>query len=181
MSKTRETKQIESLVFRKYFIDYGQRCAFEVRFSDWKHKIRGRVDFVAVDREDKFTFVEIKQSLQDFNGKTGHNLYGDRNYYAMTRDLYEKVKDKIPKGVGVLVKQEQKHSKFLGCRLYEMQVVKRCGKIDYKLTDRQRLRLKKDMFTACNSTIHRLLRNYRYDITNKELFNKHKTGWIRNV
>ena len=57
MAKTEITKQIESVVFKKYFLDYSMRCAFEVPFEG------GRVDFVAVDRNNKFIFVEIKRLL----------------------------------------------------------------------------------------------------------------------
>jgi hypothetical protein len=145
MAKTDVTKQLESIVFHKYFIKNGERCAFEVSFVDRKNEIRGRVDFVAMDREGRFTFVEIKQSVSDFNSKTGHNLYGDKNYYAMPLELYEKVYDKISKGVGVMVIKEHDWTHSLGYIHYEAEIIKRCSKIAYKLTPQKRERQKKDM------------------------------------
>lgn len=48
---------------------------------------------------------EIKSSIQDFN--SGHHItfVGHYNYYIMPKELYEKVKDKIPDYVGVYTQQ----------------------------------------------------------------------------
>lgn len=145
---------------------YSHRCAFEV----WVR--RGRVDFVSRDREGKYTFVEIKVSVADFNSRSGHNFYGDKNYYAMPADLYEKVKDKIPKGIGVLVPKILEYEN-LGYEKYELEVVRRAGKIDNTLTNEERNDFRRRMLTSCNSTINRLLRDYRYKITDEEKANKY--------
>lgn len=49
------------------------------------------------------TCVEIKISVSDFHSDHGHNFVGHCNYYAMPTELYKKVKDEIPDGVGVLL------------------------------------------------------------------------------
>jgi hypothetical protein len=48
---------------------------------------------------------EIKSSIQDFN--SGHHItfVGHFNYYIMPKELYDKVKDKIPDYVGVYVQE----------------------------------------------------------------------------
>ncbi|MDR1630068.1 MAG: hypothetical protein LBS36_07655 [Oscillospiraceae bacterium] len=46
---------------------------------------------------------EIKVSLSDFKSKHGHNFVGNLNYYIVPNELYPKVKDLIPEGIGVLV------------------------------------------------------------------------------
>ena len=49
------------------------------------------------------TCVEIKISVSDFHSDHGHNFVGHCNYYAMPTELYKKVKNEIPDGVGVLL------------------------------------------------------------------------------
>ena len=53
--------------------------------------------------QGKFYCYEIKSCVADFNSKNGHNFIGDLNYYVMTQELHEQVKDKIPYFVGVYV------------------------------------------------------------------------------
>ena len=50
-----------------------------------------------------FYCYEIKSSVEDFNSKNGHNFIGDFNYYVMPFEVYEKVKNNIPYGIGVHV------------------------------------------------------------------------------
>jgi hypothetical protein len=49
---------------------------------------------------------EIKVSKSDFHSKAAVTFYGNFNYYAMPRELYEKVKQEIPDGIGVFVADE---------------------------------------------------------------------------
>ena len=55
-----------------------------------------------IEKGDFYCF-EVKSCVEDFNSKNGHNFIGDYNYYVMTQETYEKVKDRIPYFVGVLV------------------------------------------------------------------------------
>ena len=49
-----------------------------------------------------FYCYEIKSCVEDFKSKNGHNFIGDLNYYVMSEDVYEKVKQLIPYDIGVL-------------------------------------------------------------------------------
>lgn len=44
---------------------------------------------------------EIKVSVSDFRSKAANTFCGHFNYYVMTKELYEKVADEIPKHIGV--------------------------------------------------------------------------------
>lgn len=46
---------------------------------------------------------EIKVSVSDFKSKAKKTFCGHFNYYVMTKELYEKVKDEIPAHIGVYV------------------------------------------------------------------------------
>lgn len=71
-----------------------------------------RIDFMRFDpvnntvsgiEKGDFYCYEVKSSIEDFHSKNGHNFLGDYNYYVMPEDVYEKVKNEIPYGVGVFV------------------------------------------------------------------------------
>ena len=67
-----------------------------MRFNPVNNSISG------IEKGDFYCY-EIKSSVEDFQSKHGHNFIGDFNYYVMLEDVYEKVKDDIPYGIGVLV------------------------------------------------------------------------------
>jgi hypothetical protein len=46
---------------------------------------------------------EIKISNSDFHSKCKKTFVGNFNYYVMPKELYEEVKDEIPKEIGVFV------------------------------------------------------------------------------
>lgn len=64
---------------------------------------RRRVDFMETNTKGVIRCYEIKISKADFHSKNGHNFAGHLNYYVMTSELYEQVKNEIPDHVGVLV------------------------------------------------------------------------------
>lgn len=49
------------------------------------------------------TCFEMKITKADFKSKNGHNFVGNRNYYVMPKDLYESVKELVPKDIGVII------------------------------------------------------------------------------
>lgn len=69
----------------------------------------GRVDMVMYhrgyrDRQATFRFYEMKISVEDFKSLHGHNFEGHYNYYVLPNlELFAKIKDRIPAGVGCLV------------------------------------------------------------------------------
>ena len=46
---------------------------------------------------------EIKVTKADFKSKNGHNFVGNHNFYIVPDELYSKVADLIPAGIGVIL------------------------------------------------------------------------------
>lgn len=91
-----------------------------------------RVDYMAYRPQNQtvsgiekghFTVYEVKSCVEDFRSKNGHNFIAEKNYYVMPLDVYEKVKDEVPYGVGVYCQHASK--KYLTC-------VKQCKRRDRK-------------------------------------------------
>lgn len=138
MSKSNLTKEIEE----RLHIFYGDthHCAEEVtlpeKFETYTdkngniaHRFYERIDFVACkcgkeyQKKNKiFVCVEIKVSKGDFNSDCANSFVGNKNYYAMPEELYEKVKDTIPKHVGVLVPHRNTMKIIKQSRVVKMQV-----------------------------------------------------------
>ena len=68
-----------------------------------KTKVRERCDYVTYDTKGIFRFYEIKISKSDFHSKAHNTFLGHFGYYVLTEELYQLVKDEIPKGIGVYV------------------------------------------------------------------------------
>ena len=49
------------------------------------------------------TCFEVKITVSDFKSENGHNFHGNRNYYAVPVDIYDKVKDLVPPEIGIIV------------------------------------------------------------------------------
>lgn len=99
MAKTLETEQLERLLWRRT-VRLGVFGCFEVTIGWYGDE---RVDYMTYDTKGIVRCYEIKTSLSDFNSKAKLSFVGNYNYYALTPDLYEKVKDKIPDGIGAFV------------------------------------------------------------------------------
>lgn len=67
-----------------------------MRFNPVNNTVSG------IEKGDFFCY-EVKSSIEDFHSKNGHNFLGDYNYYVMPEEVFEKVKNKVPYYVGVLV------------------------------------------------------------------------------
>jgi len=79
--------------------DYGTSSQIRVDYMKFKPKN----NTISGIEKGCFYCYEIKSCVEDFNSKNGHNFIGDYNYYVMNRELYEKIKYKLPYFVGVLV------------------------------------------------------------------------------
>ena len=82
---------------------------FEVTFGTrdvWSHGKRERVDFMTYDTEGVIKCYEIKVSESDFNSDAATSFIGHYNYYVMPSQLYFRVKNKIPKEIGVILFDE---------------------------------------------------------------------------
>lgn len=60
-----------------------------------------RVDYMTYDTKGIWRCYEIKVSKADFHSKANNSFIGHYNYYVMTKELFEQVKDEIPKHIGV--------------------------------------------------------------------------------
>ena len=66
-----------------------------------------RVDYMTLDTKGIWRCYEIKISKSDFHSKAKNTFVGHYNYYVMTPELYEMVKDEIPKHVGAFIGSEK--------------------------------------------------------------------------
>ena len=48
------------------------------------------------------TCYEIKISVSDFKSPNGHNFHGNKNYYVVPHDIYDKIKDLVPEDIGII-------------------------------------------------------------------------------
>ena len=99
MAKTQLTIDIEKALWN-YTSKMGVFGCFEVTIG-WYGK--ERVDYMTYDTKDIWRCYEIKVSKSDFHSKAKKTFVGHFNYFVMPTELYEEVKDEIPKHIGVLV------------------------------------------------------------------------------
>lgn len=137
MSNRKEITEMLSLAVEKHINPYNDPRIYwarEVTF-DYTTTKAVRVDFMrfkpvnntvsGIEKGDFYCY-EVKSSVEDFHSKNGHNFIGDFNYYVMPQDVYEKVKDEIPYGVGVYVPGEKHYSG----KWYELKSVKKVKRKD---------------------------------------------------
>lgn len=62
-----------------------------------------RVDYMTYDTKGIWRCYEIKVSKADFKSKSKTTFVGNYNYYVLTSELYDQVKDDIPPGIGVYI------------------------------------------------------------------------------
>ncbi len=97
MAKTELTLELEKKLYSNTS-KQGVFGCFEVTIG-WFGK--ERVDYITYDTKGIWRCYEIKVSKSDFNSKANKTFVGHFNYYVMPNELYEEVKDKIPKHIGV--------------------------------------------------------------------------------
>lgn len=100
MAKTDLTVEMERQIYSATTCNQGVFGCFEVTIG-WFGK--ERVDYLTYDTKGIWRCYEVKVSLSDFRSKAHKTFVGHFNYYVMPEDLYEKVKDEIPKHIGVYV------------------------------------------------------------------------------
>jgi len=62
-----------------------------------------RVDYMTYDTKGIWRCYEIKISKSDFHSKAHNTFIGHYNYYVMTQELYEQIKEEIPNHIGVYI------------------------------------------------------------------------------
>lgn len=100
--KTEETKSLEKDI-RIATKKIGVFGCFEVTIG---YAGKERVDFMTYEPARKiFRCYEIKASKKDFYSSAKKSFVGDYNYFVLTKELWEAVKDDIPSEIGVYVGQ----------------------------------------------------------------------------
>lgn len=99
MSKSDITRQLEHLLYKK-FDPRNEFYCFECTIGWYGSEI---VDCVVYNTSREIICYEIKSSEKDFHSKSAWSFFGNKNYFVMPLDVYEKVKNEIPANVGVYV------------------------------------------------------------------------------
>ena len=101
--KSELTKLIEKKLFVSFEKGIGQTLVLECSIG-FGGGDNDRVDAISYNSTKKeITCFEIKVSVADFHSKAKLSFVGNRNYYVLTDELYEQVKDEIPKDIGVYI------------------------------------------------------------------------------
>ena len=113
--KTKETVELEKLLFNTRGRGIGQFSCFEVTFGNrdtWSKGSCERVDYVTYENQgNTFRCYEVKVSKSDFMSNAKKTFSGDFNYFVMPRKLWEKLNKESNEllrtylflGVGVLI------------------------------------------------------------------------------
>lgn len=97
--KTETTQQLERDIWIATH-KQGVFACYEVTIGWYGDE---RVDYMTYDTKGVWRCYEIKCSKADFYSQAKKTFVGHFNYYVLTRDLYEQVKDDIPAHIGVYV------------------------------------------------------------------------------
>lgn len=93
-------------------------------------------DFVTLQRGGFNACIrcyEIKISKSDFLSKNANSFWGDYNYYCMPDELYEELKEMIPKEIGVIGRYGVVLKRATGLDLYEDERAKIVLAVFYRL------------------------------------------------
>ena len=102
MGKTNLTQRLETILKWKYGFKIGKFLVYEVQFGFHQREAEF-CDAVLYETNGKLTCFELKQTVSDFHSKSKVTFVGNKNYYIMPVELWEKVKDEVPKEIGVQV------------------------------------------------------------------------------
>ena len=105
--KTERTRRLEELL-ESHFSNRNEFYVFECTLGWYGSEI---VDCVMYNCDRQVYCYEIKQNVQDFHSKNKLSFFGNKNYFVMPYSLYEKVKDEIPREIGVYVAIEKLEQK----------------------------------------------------------------------
>ena len=111
--KTKKTKEIENYLYI-FLQRKGTFCCPEVKMGMGNTGKHGIVDYLSLTTKGIVTCYEIKVTKEDLvNSSHGHNFYGNYNFYVIPIGLYSKIKDFVPKYVGVIEFDIEGHAKYL--------------------------------------------------------------------
>lgn len=99
MAKTEATIELERAIW-KATSKQGTFGCFEVTIG-WFGK--ERVDYMTFNTKGNWHCYEVKVSKSDFYSKAAKSFVGHYNYFVIPQELYEEVKEDIPKHIGVYI------------------------------------------------------------------------------
>lgn len=99
IAKTKITEQLEKAI-KMATSKIGTFSCFEVTIGFSGNE---RVDFMTLNTKNVWRCYEIKASISDFRSKAKKTFVGHYNYFVLTNELYELVKNEIPSHIGVYV------------------------------------------------------------------------------
>ena len=135
--KTEQTANLELCLMKRFFT-LGSHIVFEVDLRTARYwslaKDRksphptglklddpGICDAMQCDNHGEITCFELKVTKADFKSGNKLSFIGNRNYFVMPEELFEKVKPEIPSEIGVLVPDEWGGLKTVkNCKRQEM-------------------------------------------------------------
>lgn len=106
------TKDIEKIAY-KHLWKKGRYLVFEVAAPrELVNKYhRERVDLLMYETTGIWRCYEIKNTVADFHSSAKLSFWGDYGYYILNAEIYDKVKDEIPDGIGVWLVYKPNESK----------------------------------------------------------------------
>lgn len=127
MTDKEKTAKLMLLLFKYAKQDkLGVYMSFETHIplnGEGKYDLHERVDAILHEPNKKiWRFYELKVSLSDFHSKAKLSFQGNYNYFVMPQDLFDKVKDEIPSGIGVLVADDYSLSSSMNPTYQELKV-----------------------------------------------------------
>lgn len=99
MAKTEATLQLERSIYNETKM-IGTFGCFEVTIGFGGKE---RVDFITYDTKGIWRCYEIKSSVQDFRSKAKKTFCGHYNYFVLTKEVYDVVKDEVPSHIGIYI------------------------------------------------------------------------------
>lgn len=97
--KTDETVALEKAI-RRATRKNGVFGCYEVTIGFFGKE---RVDYMTYDTKGIFRCYEIKVSKADFHSGAAKSFVGHYNYYVLTKELYNQVKEEIPDHIGCYI------------------------------------------------------------------------------
>ena len=169
--KTETTKQLEKLL-ENHFNNRNEFYVFECTLGWYGSET---VDCVMYNCDRQVYCYEIKQSVQDFHSKNKLSFFGNKNYFVMPYELYEKVKKEIPNEIGVYVaieklekKQKEEVNEFGIKRIYSWTEPINGLKTLYCIKPAKKQELKADKEVILSSMLRSMQRDRVYALPKED-------------
>lgn len=161
MAKTEITKELEYAI-HKETSKQGTFGCFEVTIGWYGDE---RVDYMTYNTKGEWRCYEIKCNKTDFHSKAKKTFIGNYNYYVMTKELYEQIKDEIPSYIGVyigrvLVKRPRKQELVIDEQILKDSFIRSLYRDSKKFYDSNN----KDLIVNLRSRVSRLEKEKQQEV-----------------